>query len=966
MVPKVMTPERWARTGQLYHEALAHDASERASFLAAACAGDDALRREVESLLAHDGGAAFLSTAAVATGIAPAVRIGQALGPYLISAPLGEGGMGEVYRARDSKLGRDVAIKILPRAFVADPARLARFEREARLLASLNHPHIGAIYGLEESDDVRALVLELVEGETLADTLEGNEASGKGLPMPMVLAFARQIADALDAAHERGIVHRDLKPANIQITPAGTVKVLDFGLAKVIAGDAPIPGLSRAPDISVDGTRDGMILGTAAYMSPEQARGHPVDKRADIWAFGCIVYEMLTGRPTFARATISDTIAAVLNDEPDLSTLPRATPPALSRLLKRCLEKDVGRRQRDIGDARVELAADDETQQVDQMRRSSRRRRHARIAAAAGVVTALVTAAFALGVFLRRDTASSPPTPVRFSVFPPQGSRFLNTVITAFPALSPDGSQLAFVAVAVVTPNLRQIWLRPISSLDARPVAGTEGALSVFWSPDGRSLAFLADRKLKRIDLPGGAAVPLCDVPAFTSSGTWGTGGTILFASSMGGAIFSVSSTGGIPEPIVTPDLSRGEKVEWPSFLPDGKRFLYLSQRPDSTGQLMLGSRGHAPKAIVSAVSNVQWVDPDYLVYAREGVLVAERFDQASETIVGAPVYIAEPVDRFLTSGRAMFTASRSGAIAYHSYANVARLVWIDRAGKELGSVGAPGDYLSVRLSPDGATVLFERTKPGIGTWDLWTSDLSSGSEKRLTTDPGSEAFPIWMPDGRTILFADESHSNMTLNLARKRLDTGVEDQLLPIGTQQRRPADVSLDGHTLLFTERTARGTVNMFTLPLSGPATPSALLGSRFSESDPRFSPDGRATAFIWDESGRPEVYVAPFPATGGTTPVSTGIAGGDLTGGARWSPDGRELFYVSADRHLMAVPVRTTPKLEVGKAMPLFELQGHAWTDFDVSGDGKRFLAVVPQAFAGEQPLTVILNWTSEVRR
>ena len=442
------------------------------------------------------------------------MRIGQALGPYVISAQIGEGGMGEVYRARDSKLGRDVAIKILPRAFTADPDRLARFEREARMLASLNHPHIGAIYGVEELDGAPALVLEMVEGETLADKLDGEEARGEGLPIPVALAIARQIADALDAAHERGIVHRDLKPANIKITPAGTVKVLDFGLAKVVAGDASSPELSRNPTMTVGGTRDGMILGTAAYMSPEQARGQAVDKRTDIWAFGCVLYELLTGRPAFARATISDTIAAVLTDEPDWTALPRSTPTCLSRVLRRCLEKDPTRRLRDIGDARVELAAGDETPPVDRGIAPATVRWRGRTAAAAGVgVVALVAAAFVLGVFLRPDP--SPPgqlTPVRFSVFPPQGSTFLHTVVTTFLALSPDGSQLAFVAVA--PPNPPRIWLRPISGLDARVVPGTEGATSVFWSPDGRSLAFFADDKLKRIDLPGGAAVPLCDVPA--------------------------------------------------------------------------------------------------------------------------------------------------------------------------------------------------------------------------------------------------------------------------------------------------------------------------------------------------------------------------------------------------------------------------------------------------------------------
>jgi len=542
---------------------------------------------------------------------------------------------------------------------------------------------------------------------------------------------------------------------------------------------------------------------------------------------------------------------------------------------------------------------------------------------------------------------------------------FFHNVATTFLALSPDGSQLAFVAYA--PPGPLHVWLRPISGLEARVVPGTEGALSVFWSPDGRSLAFFAGGKLKRIDLPGGAAVPVCDVPALSAFGTWSTDGTILFASFVGDAIFSVSSAGGSPEAIVRPDRARGERVVWPSFLPDGKRFLYLSQLPNITGQLMLGARGRAPRPIASAVSNVQWVDPDYLVFAQEGVLVAQRFDQATERIVGAPVSIAEPVDRFLTSGRAMFTTSRNGAIAYHSSANVARLIWVDRSGKEVGAVGAPGNYLNVRLSPDGGSVAFDRTKPGIGTWDLWTIDLARGVETRLTSDPGSEAFPVWMSDGRTILFADESHSNTTLNLARKRLDTGVEDQLLPIGTQQRRPIDVSPDGHTLLFTERTPLGTFNILMLPLDGTAKPSALFASRFNEADPRFSPDGRSISFTSNESGQFEVYVAPVPSTGGKTLVSAGISiGSDYEGGARWSHDGRELFYVSNDRRLMAVPVRTKPTLEVGTPVPLFTFQGRAWTDFAVSADGKRFLAVVPQAFAGEQPLTVILNWTAEVRR
>jgi serine/threonine protein kinase/Tol biopolymer transport system component len=954
---------RWAKIERVYHEALACGAHEREAFLAEVCAGDDGLRREVESLLAHDGGAAFLSTPAVAPDLGEGIRIGQALGPYLISAQIGEGGMGEVYRARDTKLGRDVAIKIVSGALASDPERLARFEREARLLASLNHPHIGAIYGVEESNDVRALVLELVEGRTLAENLTGEVA---GLPVPEAVAIARQIAEALDAAHERGIVHRDLKPANIAITPAGTVKVLDFGLAKVVTSDASSADLSKSPTVTADATRAGTILGTAAYMSPEQARGQVIDKRTDIWSFGCVFYELLTGRPAFARPTVSDTIAAILTQEPDWSRLPPGTPPHLGNLLSRCLAKDSTRRLRDIGDARLELAPVDHPEAVDQKRQGLPRRLNWRAASVVGIGALAVAAmGFAFGVFVRpRAEPSTHVSAVRFSMLPPQGSRFRHTVASNFLALSPDGSQLAFLATA--PPNRSVIWLRPISALEARIIPGTEDAVSVFWSPDGRSLAFFAGAKLKRIDLPSGAAVTLCDVPAVVASGTWGREGTILFAPFLGAAIFSVSSNGGKPEVVVTPDSSLGEQVVWPSFLPDGKRFLYLSQRPNSTGQLMLGEQGQAPRPIVSALSNVQWVDPDFLVFAQEGVLVAQRFDLVSARTLGAPIAIADSVDHFLSSGRAMFSASPNGTIAYHSFANVARLVWIDRTGKEVETVGDPGDYLTVRVSTDGGTALFPRTRPGIGTWDIYTADLIHGIERRLTSDQGSEAYPVWMPDGRAIFFADGRNGGF-LNLARKRLDTGVEDHLLPIESLQRRPMDVSPDGRTLLFTERKGTGALDILMLPLSGQGKPTGLFASPASEADPRFSPDGKAIAFTSNESGRLEVYVAPFPTTGAKIPVSAGIyAGVDQQGGARWSHDGRELFYVSADRRLMTVPVRTTPTLELGSASALFALPERAWEDFATSPDGKRFLAVVPQAFAGEQPLTVVLNWITEARR
>ncbi len=955
--PDATRSPRWLEIERLYHEALALEDAARQPFLLARCAGDDALLGEMQSLLAHDGGAAFLENPAVMGRATPRLPKGTVIGPYEVAEPIGEGGMGEVYRAHDRKLQRDVAIKIIPAAFSADPDRLARFEREARVLAAVNHPHIGAIYGVEEFGGALALVLEFVEGETLAEMLDTDRRLHGQLAIPTVVALARQLATALEAAHERGIVHRDLKPANIKMTPEGKIKVLDFGLAKAGGTERPV----AAADLSsaTDGLTAGLILGTAAYMSPEQARGQTTDKRTDIWAFGCVVYELLSGRAAFAGDTISDTIACVITGEPDWTLLPAATPPALLQLLNRCLTKDPFHRLRDIGDARIALEAvdDDAGPAPDSTRRSSRRLE--RLAAAAVGIAFLAIAVAVWGWV--RSPASAPPHVVRFSLLPPPGTRFLHTVATTFPALSPDGTQLALLALA--PPRSTAIWLRPIAGLEARLLPGTEGASSMFWSPDGREIAFFAGGQLKRINIAGGAAIVICRVPAAPSNGTWSSDGTILFASLVGDGIFRVSSAGGTPASIVTPDASRDEQVVWPAFLPDGKRFLYLSQRANSTGYIMLSEPGRVPRPLIAAISNVQWIEPGYLVFAQEGVLVAQRFDDASGQISGPPIPIADRVDLFLSSGRALFTASRSGTIAYDSFANVARLAWIDRQGHELASVADPGDYLTVRLSRDDRTALFQRTRAGIGTWDVYTADLIRRVETRVTSDPGSEAYAVWMADDRDILFGDGRNGG-TLNLARKHFDSGIEDRLLPAGPQ-RRPMDVH--GDTVLYTERSLEGTLDVWKFELSNPEGRTRLFGSSANEADPRFSPDGRAMTFTSDVSGRFEVYVAPFPPSGGKLQVSAGIYPGvDLQQGARWSRDGRELLYVAADRWLMSVPVRTGPRIEVGIPSPLFDTGARAWEDFAISSDGQRFLAVVPQALAGEQPLTVIVNWTADLQR
>ncbi len=883
---------------------------------------------------------------------------GTRLGPYEILAPLGAGGMGEVYRATDTNLKRQVAIKVLPAAVAADGERLARFQREAEVLAALNHPNIAHIHGLEKSDGTIALVMELVEGPTLADRI----AQG-AIPVDEALPIAKQIAEALEAAHEQGIIHRDLKPANIAFTADGQVKVLDFGLAKAMdmsgGGRAEV---TASPTMTSPGamTAVGIILGTAAYMSPEQARGLTVDKRTDIWAFGCVLYELLTRRRAFPGTTITDTLAAILAREPDWRGLPEATPLGVRRLLRRCLQKNPVLRLRDVGDARIELLAGEDVDAAPQSRARGITWTPTKIIAVLAASMVVIGASVVIGMWLRpRTLPVSRPVQVRFAVSPPVGGAFAIDFERIFLALSPDGSQLAFIATLEGGPS--RIWVRPVSAVDAHVVSGTEGAGSLFWSPDGGSLAFFAGNKLKRIDLRNRAAVAICDVPEGVGlSGSWGVNNEILFASVEGDAIYSVPTAGGTPIALVQPDRLRGEaRVNWPWFLPDGKQFLHLTRLRDGSGQLTVAERGRPSKPILPGVSNVQWVDPDYLVFAREGTLVAQRFDLAKQRVVGEPFAIADSVNYSFSTARGMFTTSRTGMLAYQSYQDVDRLVWSDRAGIERGALGTAGGYQSVRISPDGGTLLFDRIQPGLGSFDLWTRDIARGVETRLTSDPSSESNGVWLPGGRAVVFMADRGGPP--HLFRKDLVTGAEEELLPVGRLQL-ALDVWADRNALVYKERTARGNFNLLLLPLTKPATPSSLLASRFDEQAARVAPDGRALAFASDESGQYEVYVAPLPLTGAKTRVSTGGARRPL-----WTPDGRELIYLTADRTLLSVRVRTGPSLELGTPTPLFHLKaGTGWRDFDVSRDGNRFIAVVSEVRAAEQPVTLVLNGIADSAR
>ena len=777
-----MTPERWRQVTEVFHAALARDASSRAQYVDAACSGDRALRKEVDAMLAahHDPGEFGGRTMSGSIDDERRLETGAMIGLYRIERLIGAGGMGEVYRARDTKLGRDVAIKVLPRAFTSDPERLARFEREARMLASLNHPHIGAIYGFEETDPstgsgqagVHALVLELVEGPTLEERLGDvrrvlsgpPRAAGPkrpGLQLAEALSIARQIADALEAAHEHGIIHRDLKPANIKVTPEGVVKVLDFGLAKAFA---PVVGrdfspagagsedpayISQSPTMTATAVRDGVILGTPAYMSPEQARGQVVDTRTDIWAFGAILYEMLSGRRAFRGETTLDTMTAILKeDPPDLREVDRHIPPALVRIVNRCLAKRPAARFQtasDLAFALEGLSPQSERSEISALAppigaRRPRERSARTLVAAASVGAVLATSALVV-VYWRRPITE--PGPVTFLVAPPENTTF-NTA-PMFLTVSPDGSLMAFVVTE--SSGVQRLWSRPFTSLSAGPLEGTEGATLPFWSPDSRFLAFFADGKLKKVAVTGGPPQTLCDAPGAARSGTWNRDGVILFTPTELGPIYRVSAGGGTPAPVTKLDQTRQENAHlWPHFLPDGNRFLYFasSVNPELNGIYVKALHQDDVRLVVRASSNVAYVSPGYLVYHREGTLIGQRFDATRAETTGDPFPIAERVDQNPFNGRAAFAVSETGVLAYRSGAAIrtSRLVWRDRNGKELGVIGQPGTYRNPRLSPDGTRIVVEMVDGSLNR-DLWLADVARGTLTRFTFGSANESAPV-------------------------------------------------------------------------------------------------------------------------------------------------------------------------------------------------------------------------------
>jgi eukaryotic-like serine/threonine-protein kinase len=864
---------------------------------------------------------------------------GHRIGVYQILALLGAGGMGEVYRAHDPTLGRDVAIKLLPRLFTSDPDRLARFEREALMLASLNHPHIGAIYSVEQSAGVRALVLELVEGPTLADRL----AAGP-IPLTESLGIARQIAEALEAAHERGIVHRDLKPANIKITPDDIVKVLDFGLAKVTPHDGSAES-SQSATVTDGGTREGVILGTAAYMSPEQARGLAVDKRTDIWAFGCVLFEMLTGRAPFARDTTTDALAAILEREPDWHALPPAAAP-LTSVLQRCLEKDVKRRFRDIGDVKLLLEDTLRLPPTTASLPAAANRASWTVAAALGLIVVTAALVGVIGMSYVRKPADAPE--LRTEILIPATPDPLSF------AISPDGRQVVFVASGVP----KQLWLRALDTTTAQPLPGTDNAASPFWSPDSRSVAFFAGNKLKRLDIGAGLPHVLANVSP-GRGGTWGPDGVVLFSVSNTSALYRTTASGG--EPIAATRLGAGQvSHRYPQFLPGGRQFIFYADGQADAQGIYLGSLDTADtRRLVTANSAAVYAPPGWLLFIRGGTLVARRFDTVRGVLIGDPVTVADSVGQG-TFGASAVSASATGAVMYRmGAAGRHQLIWFDRSGKTLGTLGASDDNTLIApvVSPDGRLAAVTRTVQG--NTDVWLIDAVRTS--RFTVAESFDGFPVWSPDGSRIAFSSTRGGHFDLYV--KAASGAGAEELLVESPRLKVPADWSRDGRYLLYTVSDDPKTgYDQWVLPLGGDRKPFPFLNATYNERLGQFSPDVQWVAYVSNESGRDEIYVRPFPGPGGQALVS---AAGGIS--PRWSPDGKELYYIAPDATLMAAPMAVKGStLEPGTPMSLFPTR--VWgggtatyqrAQYDVARDG-RFLIDVSTDDEVTSPLTLLQNW------
>ena len=878
------------------------------------------------------------------------LEVGSRLGHYNVTALIGEGGMGQVYQATDTKLNRQVALKILPEAFATDPDRLARFQREAQVLASLNHPNIAAIHGLEESEGTRALVLELVEGPTLADRI----AQG-AIPLDEALPIAKQIAEALEAAHEASVIHRDLKPANIKVRDDGMVKVLDFGLAKAL-DTTPEGDPSQSPTLTAAATQMGVIMGTAAYMSPEQARGKPTDRRADIWSFGVVLFEMLTGQRAFAGEDVSVTLANVINQSPDWKRLPGGISPSLHTYLQRCLDKDVTKRVQAIGDVRLVMEGAFETTVGASSEPPAAKLQvwQRPIPLAVAGLALLVVGGFTVGTVVEPPAVASPPA--RFELSLPFTDQLQNNGL----ALSPDGQDLVYVASR---DDMPQLFHRAMGALDALPMQGTEGAALPFFSPDGVWVGFFADNSLKKVLLAGGPATTLTPALRRRAGASWGTDGTILFASDAAPRVMRVREAGGEAQPVTTGDNDSAH--QWLDSLPDGKGVLFtMWSGALDTARMAVQTPGMAePMVLVQTGTFPKYVPTGHIVFARANSLWAMPFDLERLTVTGEPKPVVDGVHVNI-GGFAQFAVADDGTLAYipsGGGANSQRqLVWVDREGIEEPLDQSPQGYEEVRVSPDGRHVA--ATIMDQGNRDIWIVDTERGTTERLTSHPSTDAYPSWTPDGRQIAFYSAGQGGAGGIFWRSAEGTDDPERL---STGSRRELAWAPSGRQLLFRDLDGRNSLGV--LDLDDGSSQTLVGGDGTSHSDPAVSPDGRWLAYESNQTGESEVWVRPFPDVQDDRQRMSVGGGSDPV----WSWEGSELFFRS-DQTMLSVAVTDGPPSAWGRPVPLFEADEHFFTPphraFDVGPDD-RFLMIredvaTATAFAEQDRIILVQDWFQEL--
>jgi eukaryotic-like serine/threonine-protein kinase len=876
------------------------------------------------------------------------LNAGTKLGPYEILAPIGAGGMGEVYKAKDTRLGRDVAVKVLPAQLSSSAELRQRLEREAKTISQLSHAHICTLYDVGHQDGTDYLVMEFLEGETLADRL------GKGsMPIDQALRIAIEIAGALDAAHRSGIVHRDLKPGNVMLTKSG-VKLLDFGLAKLAVPDksavSQATSLPTALQESQPLTTRGTILGTFQYMAPEQLEGGEADARSDIFAFGCVLYEMLTGQKAFTGKSQASLIGSIMNSDPaPISSIQPMIPASLDRIVKGCLAKEPEHRWSTAHDVMLQLQWIAEGGSMAGVPAPVVARRKNREKLAWGLFAAALVAAAALAIgFVRR--APTPAPLVRFDVVPPAEIATMDV-----PRISPDGHLLAFDATDME--GKARIWIRPLGSLAAQPLMGTEGGVRPFWSPDSKYIGFIADGVLKKVDVAGGPPTKVCDAPG-GSDGTWSPEGVILFDGTGTDPIYRVPAIGGTKALAAVQDPARKEtSVGWPQFLPDGKHYIFLvtGEKPEDSAYWIASIDSSEKTKLAPAQTLVEYAPPGFLLFVRDRTLVAQPFDASSRKITGEAVPLAEKIGTD-NVGLARFSVSNNGVLAYRTGETGGRLLWRDRAGRELETLGDPGDYANPTLSPSGDRLAFGLTDSRSTKTDIWIRDLGRGINSRFTLGAGNNYRSVWSPDGATIVFSSDRGG--TIDLYEKSTKGPGEEKLLLKTDEPKSAASWSKDGKYIAYASRNQKTQWDLWALPTFGDRKPIPIAVTPFTEQNPVFSPDARYVAFVSNESGREEIYVQTFPDASGKWQVSNG-GGSDPS----WRGDGKELYYRSPDQKLMAVEIRGGADFQAGVPQALFPIRirpGAPRNKYAAALDGQRFLVAAPLGRDAMSPTTVVLNW------